>query len=58
MMEKGLYDMIIKEIHDDFGAQISNVDLSISIKKEDPKTDNLNVKKMVTATDLFQSKSR
>ncbi len=36
-MEKGLYDMIIKEIHDDFGAQISNVDLSISIKKEDIK---------------------
>ena len=36
-MEKGLYDMIIKEIHDDFGAQISNVDLSISIKKEDVK---------------------
>lgn len=36
-MEKGFYDMIIKEIHDDFGAQISNVDLSISIKKEDIK---------------------
>ena len=36
-MEKGLYDMIIKEIHNDFGAQISNVDLSISIKKEDIK---------------------
>lgn len=32
-----MYDMIIKEIHDDFGAQISNVDLSISIKKEDIK---------------------
>ena len=36
-MEKGSYDMIIKEIHNDFGAQISNVDLSISIKKEDIK---------------------
>ncbi len=36
-MEKGLYDMIIKEIHNDFGAQISNVDLSISIKNEDIK---------------------
>ena len=34
-MEKGFYDMIIKEIHDDFGAQISNVDLSISITKQD-----------------------
>jgi len=29
--------MIIKEIRNDFGAQISNVDLSISIKKEDIK---------------------
>jgi|TARA_B100001094_G_scaffold222015_2_gene216073 alpha-ketoglutarate-dependent 2,4-dichlorophenoxyacetate dioxygenase len=36
-MEKGSYDMIIKEIRNDFGAQISNVDLSISIKKEDIK---------------------
>ena len=36
-MEKGFYDMIIKEIHDDFGAQISNVDLSISITKQDVK---------------------
>ena len=36
-MEKGSYDMIIKEIANDFGAQISNVDLSISIKKEDIK---------------------
>ena len=36
-MEKGSYDMIIKEIPNDFGAQISNVDLSISIKKEDIK---------------------
>jgi alpha-ketoglutarate-dependent 2,4-dichlorophenoxyacetate dioxygenase len=34
-MEKGFYDMIIKEIHKDFGAQISNVDLSISITKQD-----------------------
>ena len=34
-MEKGFYDMIIKKIHDDFGAQISNVDLSISITKQD-----------------------
>ena len=37
IMEKGLDDMIIKEIHDDFGAQISNIDLSISINKEDVK---------------------
>ena len=37
IMEKGLDDMIIKEIRNDFGAQISNVDLSISIKKEDIK---------------------
>lgn len=37
IMEKGSYDMIIKEIRNDFGAQISNVDLSISIKKEDIK---------------------
>jgi len=36
-MEKGSYDMIIKEIRNDFGAQISNVDLSISIKREDIK---------------------
>jgi alpha-ketoglutarate-dependent 2,4-dichlorophenoxyacetate dioxygenase len=36
-MEKGSYDMIIKEIRNDFGAQISNVDLSISINKEDIK---------------------
>ena len=36
-MEKGSYDMIIKEIRNDFGAQISNVDLSISIKKKDVK---------------------
>tara|TARA_B100001057_G_scaffold196906_2_gene197648 strand:- start:4801 stop:5676 length:876 start_codon:yes stop_codon:yes gene_type:complete len=34
-MEKGFYDMIINEIHDDFGAQISNVDLSILITKKD-----------------------
>ena len=30
-------DMIIKEIHGDFGAQVSNIDLSISIKTNDVK---------------------
>ena len=30
-------DMIIKEIHGDFGAKVSNIDLSISIKTKDVK---------------------
>ena len=45
-MEKGSYDMIIKEIRNDFGALISNVDLSISIKKE-------NIKAILKAIDDF-----
>ena len=36
-MMEGKNGMILKKIHDDFGAQILNVDLSISIKKGDVK---------------------